>query len=102
MKRAVQLFGCVCIFGFLFLLTTPISAQDTTGRVIGSVLDQQGAAIPGAKVTITNSATRQSSVTTTREDGSFELLNLPIGRYSVSVEHEGFNKAVTQAEQAGN
>src|SRR5277367_4383815 len=96
MKRVVQLFGCVCIFGFLLLLTTPTSAQDTTGRVIGSVADQQGAAVPGAKVTVTNSATRQSSITTTREDGSFEVLNLPIGRYSVAVEHEGFNKAVTQ------
>jgi len=96
MKRAVQLFGCVCVLGLLFELSAPISAQDTTGRVIGSVADPQGAAVPGANVTVTNSATRQSSATTTREDGSFEVLNLPIGRYFVTVEREGFNKVVTQ------
>jgi hypothetical protein len=64
--------------------------------MIGSVADPLGAAVPGAKVTVTNSATRQTSTTTTREDGSFEVLNLPIGRYSVAVEREGFNKVVTQ------
>jgi hypothetical protein len=96
MKQAILFCGCVCILGLIFLLCRPVSAQDATGRVVGSVADQQGAAVPGAKVTVTNSATRQSSTTTTREDGSFEVLNLPIGRYSVAVERDGFNKVVTQ------
>src|ERR1700683_2228189 len=96
MKQTILFCGCVCILGLLFLLGGPVSAQDATGRVVGSVADQQGAAVPGAKVTVTNSATRQSSTTTTREDGSFEVLNLPIGLYSVAVEHDGFNKVVTQ------
>jgi Carboxypeptidase regulatory-like domain/TonB dependent receptor/TonB-dependent Receptor Plug Domain len=96
MKRAVPLSVCVCVFGLLALFVMPIGAQDTTGRVIGSVADPQGGAVPGAKVTVTNSATRQSSTTTTEEDGSFEVLNLPIGRYSVTVERQGFNKVVTQ------
>jgi outer membrane receptor protein involved in Fe transport len=96
MKRAVLLFGYVCVFGVLLLSGNLAWGQATTGRVIGTVTDQQGSAVPGAKVTVTNAATRQSSTTTTREDGSFEALNLPIGRYSVAVEHEGFSKVVTQ------
>jgi Carboxypeptidase regulatory-like domain/TonB dependent receptor/TonB-dependent Receptor Plug Domain len=99
MKRAVLLFGCVCVFGFALFAARPTSAQDATGRVIGTVTDQQGAAVPGAKVTVTNTATRISSTTTTRADGSFEVLNLAIGLYNVTVEHDGFNKEVTQANK---
>src|ERR1700689_942684 len=96
MKRAVPLFVWVCIFGLLALFIMPAGAQNTTGRVIGSVADPQGGAVPGAKVTVTNSATHQTSTTTTGQDGSFELFNLPIGPYSVTVERAGFNKVVTQ------
>jgi Carboxypeptidase regulatory-like domain len=95
-KRIIQFIGYVCFFGFLAMSVRSAFAQDATGRVIGTVTDQQGAAVPGAKVTVTNTATRLSSTTTTREDGSFEVLHLPIGPYSVQVEHEGFNKVITK------
>ncbi len=99
MKRAVLLFGCVCVFGFLFVVARSVFAQDATGRVIGTVTDQQGAAVPDANVTVTNTATQQSTTTTTREDGSFEALHLPIGAYRVEVEHDGFNKVATQSNR---
>jgi Carboxypeptidase regulatory-like domain/TonB-dependent Receptor Plug Domain/TonB dependent receptor len=96
MKKVFLLFGYVCVFGFALLIARTASAQDTTGRVIGTVTDQQGAAVPGAKVTVTNTATQLSSTTTSKGDGTFEILNLPIGPYSVTVEHDGFNKITTQ------
>ena len=96
MKRAVLLFGYVCVFGFLLFAAGAAHAQNATGRVIGTVTDQQGAAVPGAEVTVTNTATSIASTTSTKEDGTFEVLNLPIGSYSVTVEHEGFNKVTTQ------
>ena len=96
MKRTVLVFVYLCVFGFLTLAACPANAQDTTGRVIGTVTDQQGAAVPGAKVTVTNTATQIASTTSSKEDGTFEVLNLPIGPYSVTVEHEGFNKVTTQ------
>ena len=99
MKRAVLLFGCVCVFGFLFLAARAALAQDATGRVIGTVTDQQGAAVPNAKVTVTNTSTQQSTTTTTREDGTFEAVHLPIGAYRVEVEHDGFNKVATQSNR---
>ena len=71
-------------------------AQDATGRVIGTVADPQGAAVPDAKVIVTNTSTQISNTTTTRQDGTFEVLHLPIGLYQVAVEHAGFNKVVTQ------
>src|SRR3984885_14385539 len=96
MKKTVLVFVYLCVFGFLALAACPANAQDTTGRVIGTVTDQQGAAVPGAKVTVTNTATQIASTTSSKEDGTFEVLNLPIGPYSVTVEHEGFNKVTTQ------
>jgi hypothetical protein len=96
MKRIFLIFGCVCVFGFLFLSAEATRAQDTTGRVIGTVIDQQGAAVPDARVTVTNTATRIVNATTTRADGYYEVLNLPIGMYRVEVEHAGFNKVATQ------
>ncbi len=96
MKQSVRIFGYVCVFGFLLLCADVALAQDATGRVVGTVSDQQGAAVPGAKVTVTNAATHLSTTTSTREDGTFEVVNLPIGSYSVEVEHQGFNRLATQ------
>ena len=96
MKRAFAYSTLVFLAGFSLLSGKPVQAQAATGRVIGTVSDQQGAAVPGAKVTVTNAETRISSTTTTRADGSFEILNLPIGPYRVEVERQGFQKVVTQ------
>jgi hypothetical protein len=96
MKRTLLRFGCVCFLGATALWPAINQAQNATGRVIGTVTDQQGAAVPGAKVTVINSATQISNTTTTKEDGTYEILQLPIGSYHVEVEHEGFEKTVTQ------
>src|SRR6266480_7024279 len=74
------------------------NAQTATGRVIGTVTDAQGAAIAGAKVTVTNSGTNVRSNTVTNADGFYQLLQLPVGTYTVTVEHDGFSKVVTEAE----
>jgi len=71
------------------------SAQNTNGRIVGSVTDTQGAAIPGAKVTIKNTGTNVTSETLTNDEGYYQVLQLPIGSYTVSVEHQGFAKTVT-------
>jgi hypothetical protein len=71
-------------------------AQSAAGRVIGTVLDQQGGAVPGAKVTATNTQTGVDRTTSTDKDGFFQILELPIGSYHISVERDGFAKAVTQ------
>ena len=69
----------------LMLLTAPLaSPQSSTGRVVGTVTDPGGAIIAGAKVTVTNVGTGVHWETTTRQDGSYQVLELPIGNYSVS------------------
>jgi hypothetical protein len=73
------------------------SAQNTNGRIIGTVTDTQGAAIGGAKIRITNTGTNVLSDTVTNDEGYYQVLQLPIGSYIVTVEHAGFAKSVTAA-----
>ncbi|MFZ1049442.1 MAG: carboxypeptidase regulatory-like domain-containing protein, partial [Candidatus Sulfotelmatobacter sp.] len=74
------------------------SAQDATGRIFGTVYDQQGAVIPEVRITVTNMATQEARVATTDKEGSFQMLALPIGNYKVTAEHTGF-RTVASAEQ---
>jgi outer membrane receptor protein involved in Fe transport len=76
--------GCACAPG-----------QDAVGRIFGTVYDPQGAVIPGAQVTATNTATKDARTATTGKDGSFQILALPIGNYAVTTEHEGFRTVVS-------
>jgi Carboxypeptidase regulatory-like domain/TonB-dependent Receptor Plug Domain len=93
--RFAALLG-VCLGAFLMLGGGPAAwGQAAAGRVIGNVYDQQGAVVPGAKVTVANTGTQASSTTITDKDGYFQELDLPIGQYAVTVEREGFKKYVT-------
>jgi len=74
------------------------SAQTSTGRITGTVSDLQGQVIASAKVTVTNTATNVRWETSTRGDGTYQILDLPIGTYSVAVEAQGFAKTVTSPE----
>jgi hypothetical protein len=69
-------------------------AQEAKGRIVGYVTDQSGAAVPGAKVTVVNLATRVSQPTVTNQGGFFEVLSLPIGTYNVSIEMPGFREQI--------
>jgi hypothetical protein len=93
------LFLSVIFLSSGFALNNAAFAQDATGRVVGTVYDQQSGVVPNAKVTVTNTATHISRATVSGKDGYFEVLDLPIGNYRVAVEHEGFNKVVTQEQK---
>ncbi len=68
-----------------------ILAQDITGTIEGSILDPSGAAVPNAKVSITNIDRNQVIRTiTTDASGVYSAPLLPIGNYAVKVEAQGF------------
>jgi outer membrane receptor protein involved in Fe transport len=79
----------------LLLASGAAWAQEATGKIVGTLTDPKGGAIPDAKVTATNTATRDAHETTTNREGFFQILSLPIGTYRVSVEHPGFRKLVS-------
>jgi hypothetical protein len=81
----------------LFLLACgPASAQVSNGAILGTVKDPSGAAVPNARLTVTNTGTNEVRNVTAAEDGSYRVPALRAGDYSVKVEAQGF-KTVTQA-----
>jgi hypothetical protein len=68
-------------------------SQTIVGRIAGTITDSSGAAIPGVTVKVTNEATGQSRTATTDPNGFYVATNLPVGNYSVAVEHQGFKRA---------
>jgi hypothetical protein len=82
---------------FLFVLAlimlsvgNPAFAQSTTGTLRGQVLDPSGAAVPDAKVTITNQETNVSVTITTTSAGTYQVPSLIPGLYRVAIEASGF------------
>ncbi len=68
--------------------------QEVTASITGRVTDPSGAVLPGALVTATDSARGTSSKAETNADGAYNFTRLPIGKYEVRVEVQGFQTAV--------
>jgi hypothetical protein len=68
----------------------PSASQVVTASLFGTVTDKSGAAVPGAKITVTNVATNAVSEATANSSGDFHLSGLPPGVYSVKCSYTGF------------
>jgi hypothetical protein len=79
----------------LFMLPTPLAAQDATGALHGTVLDPTGRRIAQASIVVVNTATGLRFTSTTDAEGSFTLDLLPPGGYSARVTAEGMSPQVT-------
>jgi hypothetical protein len=95
MKRLQQFcmiaFLCCCLPLALANAQSAASAQ-----ISGTVVDPQGAVVPGAKVTATNSATGVQRSVNTTSTGNYTIPNLAPGTYSVKVEAKGFASGGTE------
>src|SRR5882724_7697365 len=74
----------------LVLVFAASSFAQTTASIQGTVSDQSGAAVVGAKVTVKNTALGIERTTQTSSTGSYEVPSLPPGTYSVQVQIAGF------------
>jgi hypothetical protein len=104
-KKAI--FGLIVLA--IALCTTAVSSYGqgiTTGSLAGTVQDPQGAVIPQASITVVQDATQATFKTVSQADGAFLIHNLPIGKYTVTIESAGFtplrigNLVVTAGETA--
>ena len=76
----------------IWLAAAPAIAQQTTGGITGRLVDDQGAAIPGALVTAKNTETGFVRTDTSDSAGVFRLTALPVGTYDLLAELSGFSK----------
>ncbi len=67
-------------------------AQAINGTIEGTVVDDQGALLPGVLVTVTNLDTGDQRTVVSNESGLYRALLLPLGTYRVSAELQGFRK----------
>jgi hypothetical protein len=92
-KRVVLL---VCSLVCLFVLTpTALLFAQTggTGIVVGTVTDPSGAAVPGATITLTDTATNGERTAITNEAGRYNFPNVPPGNYNLTISKAGFRVA---------
>jgi len=100
-SRLAQLKSVCCrsifpafLFSMVFLLPVPYAgAQSTGGRIRGTVTDESGGAIVGAKVTLINEGTNVSREVQTSAAGEYLFLEVPVGSYEVDVNQQGFKKS---------
>jgi hypothetical protein len=79
----------------VIMVSAATFAQGTTSRVTGIVMDNNGAAVPGAVVTLSNPRTNSSLTTTTSDSGNYVFDLVQPGTYTITVEKQGFKKFVS-------
>jgi hypothetical protein len=93
MKRTLWTTLWVCLAAGL-LLVPQVLAQNPTGILKGSITDDQGAGLPGVRVTVTSPALQGERSTTTGGNGDYILRFLNPGEYKATYELEGFATSV--------
>ena len=90
--RFISAVICLGVVGW----SSPLLAQRSDRATIsGVVTDEQGSAVPGATVTITNEGTGVATALVTNNAGAFTSPPLVLGTYSVKVDLQGFKTALT-------
>ncbi len=92
--KTIALRRGICFALILLALATLAWAQVATGRIEGTVLDPAGAVVPQASVTATNTRTGIVINVKANERGVFIFASLPPSIYALTVEAQGFRKAV--------
>jgi len=82
----------IAIFLFAFAAVGVVYGQSQEGRILGTVTDQSGGLVKGARVTITNVDTGVARTLETNDAGDFVAPSLPPGPYKLVVEATGFKK----------
>lgn len=81
------------------LVGTAMSQSGTTG-ISGTITDQNGAAVPGATVTLINPETNFTRTVTTSDDGKYSFPGIPPATYRLEVTAANFKKLINSNVKA--
>ncbi|HEX9199230.1 MAG TPA: TonB-dependent receptor [Acidobacteriaceae bacterium] len=90
MSRQSCIFRILAVVAFVLLLPAGARAQQTLGGITGVVTDAQGGLLTGAKVSVVGAETGLKREQVSGGNGYYTFVNLPIGHYTITVTHEGF------------
>src|SRR5216683_5994434 len=88
----MTLFRTIAIFLSAFGALGIVAGQSQEGRILGTVTDQSGGLVKGARVTITNVDTGVTRTLETNDAGDYVAPSLPPGPYKLVAEATGFKK----------
>ncbi len=89
MKRSAWV--SIALFSLLCSLWVPSAfGQAVYGSILGTITDPSGAAVNGAKVTVTSQTKNVSTETTTNESGNYTVTHLIPDIYTIRIEAQGF------------
>src|ERR1700722_16784125 len=81
----------ISVFCLAILTATPYArAQQTLGGITGSVIDSSGASVGETSITLVNDQTKLTRTLTANASGLYDFVSLPIGTYTLTFTHEGF------------
>ena len=88
-------FFAACFFAAWIILIASAfapsaNAQQTLGGITGTVTDKSGGVLPATTVTIVGDQTTLTRSQKSNANGSYDFVNLPIGTYTITFTHEGF------------
>ncbi|MFB3827965.1 MAG: carboxypeptidase regulatory-like domain-containing protein [Bryobacteraceae bacterium] len=87
---------CLIAASVALLLGSAARAQETRSMILGRVLDPSSAPVPGARVTLVNTATNAATRLVTNATGYYQAGLLLAGSYSVTAEADGFKKSIRE------
>src|SRR2546427_2730263 len=94
--RTKHLVSAGLVLALLAFPALRLHAQAVYGSISGTVFDSSGAAVPNAKITITDVGREVTFTASTNESGNYSQTHLIIGKYRVRVEISGFKTAVQE------
>src|SRR5256885_2442305 len=94
MHRSISFAVVLLLFVAIVGSLAPLSAQEITAAIVGTVVDPSGAPINGASVSATDSERGTVWTAKTNDAGVYNLPRVPVGNYSVKVSAPGFQTAV--------
>jgi len=86
-RTSVALGACLCAL----LFAANAAAQSGNGSLRGTIVDEQGAAMPGVTITATSPAALKPGLDVTDGEGAYRIINLPPGTYTLTAELPGFS-----------
>ena len=101
MRKVKQLISFF-LFTVILFSSQLMYSQVTTSAINGTVVDQNGNALPGANVIVVHISSGTQNGTSTRPDGKFNLLGLRVGGpYKVTVSMVGYTSQVEEGLTLG-
>ena len=92
MIQRVQLsiFVVVLVTWIILFFALPVQAQQTLGGITGTVTDTSGGVLADTMVTLVGDQTTLTRTQKTNSSGFYEFVDLPIGTYTLTFTHDGF------------